>query len=663
MVDFSKKLGKGKTKKPLDPIEIYDTLDRASDKGPLRPAQESILQDWHEHRREERDLLIKLQTGQGKTLIGLLMLQSRLNEGRGPAVYLCANNFLVKQTVQQAKDFGFKNLVADPADSDFLDGRAILINNVNKLFNGLSQFRLGSSSIPVGTLLMDDSHACSDAIREACSFRLSKAHKAYQPMLDLFSSDLQYQGAGSFADIQNGKYETVLPVPYWAWRDRHAEVTNLLAKYSTDDALRFIWPLLKDDLAECLCVFSGNSIEIAPYLPPLSHFGSYAKADFRVFMSATITNDSFLVRGLGLKPATITSPLTYDKEKWYGEKMVLVPSLIDPSITRERVITEIAPPASKRKYGVVALVPSFSKSEDWKAKGARVVDKNSIDGGVAGLRAGDFAEALVIVNKYDGIDLPDDSCRILVVDSRPYSESLVDRYIDSCRASSDATLLKLARTIEQGLGRAVRGQRDYCVAMLIGPSLVRAIRTGKSKLQFSDQTREQIELGLEIAELAKEEVGEGVDPYSVLNKLIGQSLKRDSGWKEFYSERMSRIKVKPASPQLLDVFAAEHRAEQKFQEGSPDEAAQIIQKLIDDFITTEAKEDRGWYLQETARYTYVTSKTQANEIQVKAHKLNKLLLRPKSGMKFEKLVGQKEDREYQDLAPELRKQRSDAAGC
>lgn len=197
MVDFSKKLGKGKAKKPVDPIEIYDTLDRASDKGPLRPAQESILQDWHEHRRDERDLLIKLQTGQGKTLIGLLMLQSRLNEGRGPAVYLCANNFLVKQTVQQAKDFGFKNLVADPADSDFLDGRAILINNVNKLFNGLSQFRLGSSSIPVGTLLMDDSHACSDAIREACSIRLPKAHKAYQPMLDLFSSDLQYQGAGS----------------------------------------------------------------------------------------------------------------------------------------------------------------------------------------------------------------------------------------------------------------------------------------------------------------------------------------------------------------------------------------------------------------------------------------------------------------------------------
>jgi replicative superfamily II helicase len=392
MVDFSKKLGKGKTKEPIDPIEIYDTLDRASDKGPLRPAQESILQDWHENRRDERDLIIKLQTGQGKTLIGLLMLQSRLNEDNGPAVYLCANNFLVKQTIQQATEFGFKNLVPDPAASDFLDGRAILVNNVNKLFNGLSQFGLGPSSIPVGTLLLDDSHACADAIREACSIRLPRTHKAYQPMLDLFSSDLQYQGAGSFADIQNGKYDAVLPVPYWVWRDRHTEITNLLAKYSTEDALKFVWPLLKDDLADCICVFSGTGMEIAPYLPPLSHFGSYSKADFRVFMSATVTNDSFLVRGLGLKPTTITKPLTYDKEKWYGEKMLLVPPLIDPSLTRERVIDELAPPVSKRRYGVVALVPSFAKSEDWKNRGARVVDKNSIEVGVAGLRAGDFDE-------------------------------------------------------------------------------------------------------------------------------------------------------------------------------------------------------------------------------------------------------------------------------
>src|SRR5215469_1784607 len=43
MVDFKKQLGGKKSfAKLTDPIEIYETLDRASDKGPLRPAQKAI---------------------------------------------------------------------------------------------------------------------------------------------------------------------------------------------------------------------------------------------------------------------------------------------------------------------------------------------------------------------------------------------------------------------------------------------------------------------------------------------------------------------------------------------------------------------------------------------------------------------------------------------
>jgi replicative superfamily II helicase len=73
---------------PTDPVTLYDTMDRAHDKGPLRPAQQAVLTEWYTSRREQRDVIVKLHTGQGKTLIGLLMLQSRLNDGKGPAVYL-----------------------------------------------------------------------------------------------------------------------------------------------------------------------------------------------------------------------------------------------------------------------------------------------------------------------------------------------------------------------------------------------------------------------------------------------------------------------------------------------------------------------------------------------------------------------------------------------
>ena len=86
MVDFKKRLAGKKAAKPVDPIDLYDTLDRAHDKGPLRPAQLAVLKDWHAHHTSDRDVLVKLHTGQGKTLIGLLMLQSLLNREKGPAL-------------------------------------------------------------------------------------------------------------------------------------------------------------------------------------------------------------------------------------------------------------------------------------------------------------------------------------------------------------------------------------------------------------------------------------------------------------------------------------------------------------------------------------------------------------------------------------------------
>jgi hypothetical protein len=48
MVDFSKRLAKKDITKRIDPVELYDTLDRASDKGELRTAQRAILGEWHE---------------------------------------------------------------------------------------------------------------------------------------------------------------------------------------------------------------------------------------------------------------------------------------------------------------------------------------------------------------------------------------------------------------------------------------------------------------------------------------------------------------------------------------------------------------------------------------------------------------------------------------
>src|SRR5437868_5962231 len=81
MVDLNKRLSGNKSAaKPLDPEEIYESSDRAADTCPLRPAQISVLKEWFAERREAKDLIVKMHTGQGKTLIGLLILQSKMNE-------------------------------------------------------------------------------------------------------------------------------------------------------------------------------------------------------------------------------------------------------------------------------------------------------------------------------------------------------------------------------------------------------------------------------------------------------------------------------------------------------------------------------------------------------------------------------------------------------
>ena len=107
MIDFKKKLLDGKFNKEINPIELYKTLDRKSIAGPLRPTQENILNKWFNEHKNDKDLIIKLHTGEGKTLIGLLILQSMVNSKNGPCLYICPNNYLVSQVCLEAKKYLF----------------------------------------------------------------------------------------------------------------------------------------------------------------------------------------------------------------------------------------------------------------------------------------------------------------------------------------------------------------------------------------------------------------------------------------------------------------------------------------------------------------------------------------------------------------------------
>ena len=80
MIDFRKKIAVGTAIVKTNPIEIYDTLDRASDKNALRPAQLAVLEDWWNNYKDKKDVtpeeklnnIIKKAKEKGKITYGEL---------------------------------------------------------------------------------------------------------------------------------------------------------------------------------------------------------------------------------------------------------------------------------------------------------------------------------------------------------------------------------------------------------------------------------------------------------------------------------------------------------------------------------------------------------------------------------------------------------------
>ncbi len=80
-----------KTPKPAqsitEPRDLFSALpEKDSTLDYLRGPQDQVLAAWHA-RRDERDVVIKMNTGGGKTLVGLLIARSLLNEGVSPTAY------------------------------------------------------------------------------------------------------------------------------------------------------------------------------------------------------------------------------------------------------------------------------------------------------------------------------------------------------------------------------------------------------------------------------------------------------------------------------------------------------------------------------------------------------------------------------------------------
>ena len=110
MVNFKNLITKKTSVDVTDLIKLFESFDRHASHTDLRPIQQQALEELTK-RRDERDLILKISTGSGKTAIALIYLQSFMEEQGRPVLYLCPTLQLVEQVRQEAVKLGIKAAV------------------------------------------------------------------------------------------------------------------------------------------------------------------------------------------------------------------------------------------------------------------------------------------------------------------------------------------------------------------------------------------------------------------------------------------------------------------------------------------------------------------------------------------------------------------------
>ena len=172
-VDFSKLGSTKKAPSPLNPIKIFETLPSLSGTfNDLWRGQDKALTEWDVN-RDKHDVLVSLNTGAGKTIVGLLIAQSLVNERLNNVLYVCSTIDLVRQTAEEAKRIGIEHTIRvrrEFPNDLFETGKSFCITTYAALFNGHSALR--NKFFPQA-VIFDDAHVAESLLRGAFTLEVN----------------------------------------------------------------------------------------------------------------------------------------------------------------------------------------------------------------------------------------------------------------------------------------------------------------------------------------------------------------------------------------------------------------------------------------------------------------------------------------------------------
>lgn len=643
MIDFWKHLWNTESKIKTNPIEVYQDLDRKTSTWPLRDTQIKVLEEWYTKRQNDKDIIIKLPTWSWKTLIGLLMLKSRMNQKSGSrALFVCPNKYLVHQTLLEAQKFWIDiEVISDDLSDWFLSWDKIGITHVQKVFNGKSKFWIWTKSVSVDAIILDDSHACIDSIQDNLSMKIQRNNVLYRKILWLFEHWLVSQSVWLFIDIRDSDTtNSVIQVPYRSYNDKLQDLLGMLKEHITDIAdIGLNRDLFIKNPHNYQITITWFWLEISPISLPIDLFKIFDNANQRILMSATTQDDAFFIKWLWFNKESVENPIIDDSINWSGEKMIIIPALMNEEISRRDLLNRFVK-TKEREYWVVWLTSSFNKALDYEPFWCIIARNTTIEDVVEHLKSWKYNQVVVFANRYDWIDLPDKACNLLILDWMPYFDSLSDRYEEYCRSSADIINIKLCQKIEQWLWRSVRGDKDYSAIILCGNELVRFMKNPDTNKYFSPQTKMQILIWKQIVDLSKQEAVEDDTnkTLDVIEWLISQCVNRNNWRKDYYKLNMEKIDISDSYDRtvLLEVCVKEKEAATHFKNWTYAKAIENIQDIINDLCSSD--EEKWWFQQVLARYAYYSwDMEKFNSVQSLAFKNNNNLLKPMSWVVYQKI--------------------------
>jgi len=342
-------------------------------------------------------------------------------------------------------------------------------------------------------------------------------------------------------------------------------------------------------------------------------------------MTATLANNNILSSHFGISESSINHPLVPDTAGDIGDRMILFPQVLNTELSDEE-IKSLCKFASKH-INVVVIVPSGFRTGFWADDADKILDKNSIHQGVEELKNGHVG-LVVLVNRYDGIDLPGAACRLLVIDGLPDVRRLIDRVTQSVLMGSDRTIDQVVQRVEQGMGRGIRSSDDYCSIFLIGKHLTRQLYANNALEKFSPATKAQLDLSDQLSDELQN------TPLATIWKdAVLQCINRNSGWVTaskgvlaslVYDNTMEADSITVAQRQAFDYALHNNYAD----------ASKVLNNALGSIDNQLSESYLKLCLSE---YTNLYDEPEAQKLLMSAALTNTNILKPIAGIAYHKL--------------------------